>query len=198
MTKSSNLLKYRGKNIIKNNIVKNFLISLFFRKIYQEIKEAHPQSVIDLGCGEGFVENFLLKKKYKAKITGIDINPSSIEYAKKNNSGADFLIGDIFNLKIKNNFDLVLMLEVLEHLPQPDKALKTAQGLSKKLLVSVPWEPWFSWLYLLVGLNIKRSGRHPEHCQFFNRRSLETLLNKYFKNVEVKSNWPWLIAWAIN
>lgn len=198
MTKSSNLLKYRGKNIIKNNIVKKFLISLFFRKIYQEIKKAHPKSIIDLGCGEGFVENFLLKKGYVAKMTGVDINPSSIEYAKKNNPGTDFFVGDIFNLKIKNNFDLVLMLEVLEHLSQPDKALKTAQGLSKKLLVSVPWEPWFSWLYLLVGLNIKRFGRHPEHCQFFNRQSLETLLKKYFKNVEVKSNWPWLIAWAIN
>jgi hypothetical protein len=90
------------------------------------------------------------------------------------------------------------MLEVLEHLPQPGKALKTSQSLSKKILVSVPWEPWFSWLYLMAGLNLKRFGKHPEHLQFFNRQSLESLLKKYFKKVEVKSNWPWLIAWGIN
>jgi 2-polyprenyl-3-methyl-5-hydroxy-6-metoxy-1,4-benzoquinol methylase len=198
MKKSSNFLKYRGKNIIKNNIFKKILISLFFRKIYQEIKKNNPKKIIDLGCGEGFIENFLLNKKYKTKMIGIDINPDSVEYAKKNNPGAKFLTGDILNLKIKDNFDLVLMLEVLEHLSQPGKALETAKSLSKKLLVSVPWEPWFSWLYLSIGLNLKRLGKHPEHCQFFNRQSLESLLKKYFRTVEVKSNWPWLIAWGLN
>lgn len=198
MTKSSNLLKYQGKNIIKNNIIKKFLISLFFKKIYQEINKVNPENIIDLGCGEGFLENFLLKKRYKAKITGVDINPNSIKYAQKNNPGVKFLVDDIFNLKIKEKFDLALMLEVLEHLSQPEKALKTSKNLSKNLLISVPWEPWFSWLYLLVGLNLKRFGKHPEHCQFFNSQSLENLLKKHFKSVKIKSNWPWLIALAEN
>ena len=195
---SSNFLKYRGKNIVKNNPVKHFLIGLFLRKVFQEIRKSNPKKIIDLGCGEGFFEAFLLKNKYGAEMVGIDINPDSIKYAQKNNPGVKFLTGDILNLKMKGNFDLVLMLEVLEHLPQPGKALKTSQSLSKKILVSVPWEPWFSWLYLMAGLNLRRFGRHPEHCHFFNRQSLEFLLKKYFKKVEVKSNWPWLIAWGMN
>lgn len=192
--KSSNFLKYRGKNIIKNNPLKHFLIGLFFKKIYQEIKEINPKTIIDLGCGEGFLEQYLKNKSLDTKITALDINQNSVNYAKKNNPGVKFLTSDILNLKIKDSFDLTIILEVLEHLPFPEKALKTANRLSKKILISVPWEPWFSWLYLLVGLNLKRLGKHPDHRQFFNPKVLKTLLKKYFKRVEVKSNWPWLMA----
>lgn len=194
MPKSSNFLKYQGKNIIKNNPVKHFLINLFFKNIYQEIKKNKPNSIVDLGCGEGFLENYLKDKDINSEIVGIDINPDSIEYARKSNPQFKFLTADFLDLKMKNNFDLAIMLEVLEHLNQPEKAIKTASDLSKKLLVSVPWEPWFSWLYLLVGLNVKRLGKHPEHCQFFNPKSLQSLLKKYFEKVEIKSNWPWLVA----
>jgi len=198
MTKSSNFLKYQSKNIIKNNLLKKFLIGLFFKKIYREIKKSNSKNIIDLGCGEGFLENYLKDKNVDLKITGVDINHKAINYARKNNSQFKFLVDDILNLKMKGNFDLAMMLEVLEHLNQPKKAVRAASLLSKRLLVSVPWEPWFSWLYLLVGLNIKRRGKHPEHCQFFNPRSLEELLKNYFKKVEVNSNWPWLVAFAQN
>jgi len=139
--KNSNFLKYQGKNIIKNNPLKHFLIGLFFKKIYQEIKKINPKTVIDLGCGEGFLEQYLKNKNLDVKITALDINQDSIKYAKKNNPEVKFLTGDILNLKVKDGFDLVIMLEVLEHLSYPEKALKTANSLSKKILVSVPWEP---------------------------------------------------------
>jgi len=198
MTKNSNFLKYQGKNIIKNNPIKKFLIGLFFKRIYREIGKSKSQKIIDLGCGEGFLESYLKDKKTDLKIIGVDINPDAIGYAQENNPQSEFLVGDIFNLKMKGDFDLVVMLEVLEHLSQPEKAVKTASLLSKKLLISVPWEPWFSWLYLLIGLNIKRRGKHPEHCQFFNPQSLKRLLESYFKKVEVNYNWPWLVAVAQN
>lgn len=195
---SSNFLKYQGKSIIKNNPVKHFLIGLFLRRIYQEIKKIKPGKIIDLGCGEGFLESYLKEKKLKIKITAVDINQEAIKYAQKNNPGIKFLTGDIFNLKIKEKFDLVMMLEVLEHLPCPGKALKVASGLSERILISVPWEPWFSWLYLLAGLNFKRRGKHPEHCQFFKPNSLRLLMEKSFAKVEIRSNWPWLIAYGEN
>jgi 2-polyprenyl-3-methyl-5-hydroxy-6-metoxy-1,4-benzoquinol methylase len=195
---SSNFLKYQGKNIIKNNPVKHFLIILFLRKIYQEIKKIKPEKIIDLGCGEGFLEKYLKKKNLKAQITALDINGMAVKYAKRNNPGVKFLKGDIFDLKMKEKFDLVIMLEVLEHLSYPNKALKVASSLSKKILISVPWEPWFSWLYLLVGLNLKRLGKHPEHEHFFKPKSLRTLLEKSFSKVEIKSNWPWLLATGEN
>ncbi|MBM3205365.1 methyltransferase domain-containing protein [Candidatus Shapirobacteria bacterium] len=197
-SQTSNFLKYQGKSLIKNNPLKKFLISLFFRKIYQEIKKTNPKKMIDLGCGEGFLEKYLKSKNLNIEITAVDINQEALKYAKKNNPGVKFLAGDILNFKSQESFDLAVMLEVLEHLPTHQKALKTAKGLSKKILVSVPWEPYFSWLYLLAGLNLKRRGKHPEHRQFFHPQTLKTLLKKYFRKVETKSNWPWLIAISQN
>ncbi len=195
---TSNLLKYQSKNIIKNNPLKKVLVRRFFRRVYREIGKINPQTLIDLGCGEGFLEKYLKDQNLVLDITAVDINTNALQYAKKNNPGVKFLEGDILSLKIKERFDLVVMLEVLEHLSFPEEALKTAKNLSKNLLVSVPWEPYFSRLYLLAGLNLKRRGRHPEHYQFFNQQSLKKLLKKYYRKVEIKSSWPWLIALGEN
>lgn len=72
-------------------------------------------SVIELGCGDGFLTNFIGKKKY----IGIDFCKVLIKNAKKLYPDKTFIVGDLRNKKIHDMFDLknsYVCLEVLEHI----------------------------------------------------------------------------------
>lgn len=106
-------------------------------------------SVLDLGCGLGFLAKFV-KKRY----LGVDFSPYSIRKAKRLNWNpkARFVVGDIRNLKVTGWFGTVVLLETLEHLDDPTQAIETARRLARqRIVVSVPresragthvWEDW--------------------------------------------------------
>ena len=94
-----------------------------------------------------------------------------------------------------DQFDLVLCLEVLEHLPDPAAGLaELARVSGRDIVVSVPHEPWFRLGSLARGKYLKTWGNHPEHVNHWNPRSLREFLATQVEVVEVKSSTPWLIA----
>ncbi len=80
-------------------------------------------NVLDIGCGKG---NFLFEfsmAKPKWNITGIEISKSALFHARKKLPKAD-LREDLFKNDFDKKFDLVVALNVLEHLEQPIEFLK--------------------------------------------------------------------------
>ena len=65
-----------------------------------------------------------------------------------------------------------------------------------RLVVSVPWEPWFRLGNLGRGKNIARWGNDPEHVQAFTPARLTRALSAHFEQVRVVRAFPWLIAEA--
>lgn len=189
MKESSDVLKYQSKNPFKR-----FLIDRFLKKVAHEVNNIKPDTIIDLGCGEGYFEEYLFRKGFRGEILGVDVSESAVKEARRKNPKFRFQKGDIFTLSIDGKSDLVLLLEVVEHLSYPQKAVETAKKLSNKIIISVPWEPWFSWLSFFGGNYIRRLGRHPEHVWFFNERKLAKLLSKNFSNFKIVTSFPWLIA----
>ena len=93
-------------------------------------------SILDLGCGLGFLARFA-----KERYLGIDFSPYSIRAARKMgwNPKAKFMRGDIRNLPDVGQFDTVAMLEVLEHLEDRQEAVEAAKRLAKqRVVISVP------------------------------------------------------------
>ncbi len=91
-----------------------------------EVQKTKPKKFLEIGIGDGFVSNYLGKKK-KIKVVTFDND-------KKLNP--DF-VGDINFLSKyfpKNSFDTILCAEVLEHLPFSSfkKCLKEMNKISKK------------------------------------------------------------------
>lgn len=86
-------------------------------------------SVLDIGCRDGEFKKYLPDNLY----TGIDYNPQNL----------DVQYGDVYNLSyLDNTFDTVTLLEVMEHLENPIKALKEIRRVVKKrLIISMP-NPW--------------------------------------------------------
>ena len=74
--------------------------------------------ILDLGCGGGLTCEPL--SRVGAKVTGIDFIKKNIEiaknHAKKENLNIQYLHQDLHKIKLKKKYDVILLLEVLEHL----------------------------------------------------------------------------------
>lgn len=98
--------------------------------------------VLDIGAGLGWIEEELIKFS-NIEIYGNDFSKNSVSYLKRNFRG-EYSVQSIYNLIYsKSYFDVIIILEVLEHIP-PSKiltVLKSVNSLLKAggiLVVSVP------------------------------------------------------------
>jgi len=83
---------------------------------------------LDVGAGDGLIT-------YLLKATGIDDNECAVGLAKKRNAKVE--VGSAYNLSTYTGYDNILMLDVIEHLEAPEKALEEV----KKILGD-------GWLYI--------------------------------------------------
>ena len=105
-----------------------------------------PIKVLNIGCGGGDLEHVIFgkEKNIKVKWFGVDISPKSISKCKKAFPEARFSVGNIKDLKFRNqSFDLVILMEILEHIRAHDtfKALSEVKRVLKKrgkLIISIP------------------------------------------------------------
>jgi len=77
---------------------------------YIEIKK--NCTILDFGCGTGYLYEFLKKKKFKGKYLGIDISNEAINLAKKKffrKKNASFETQDIFTQPLKKKFDYIII-----------------------------------------------------------------------------------------
>jgi len=186
---------FTQKKYYSSNPLQRFLINVFLKKILLEIKDQKVSSLLDIGCGEGQVDNFLLKNNPGLKITGVDFDKKALREAKINCPKMVVKKADIYHLPFPDkSFDLILCLEVLEHLDKPELALKEFKRVGQQFLISVPHEPFFSLASLFSGKYLSHFGRHPEHFQFWSENGFKKLLKKYFSNFKIKKSFPWLIV----
>ncbi len=91
-------------------------------------------SILEIGCGKGELLNEL-KKDYS--VSGFDVSPSAIAYAKKSINQKDRGAGklSVLNIeegKITGKFDVILAFDVLEHLKDPRKCIMKIKKALKK------------------------------------------------------------------
>ncbi|HUV71523.1 MAG TPA: class I SAM-dependent methyltransferase [Clostridia bacterium] len=190
MKKSQEEKKYRHP-------VKTIFISQLLKEIVRVIRKSKAKTVIDIGCGEGYPDKVICAQLPKIKLVGVDIDPQVLKKAKEQNPSVEYCREDIFKLNFKSaEFDLGLVLEVLEHLKEPEKAVGEVKRVTKKALFSVPFEPWFSLASLASASYLKTKGKHPDHVNFWNPSNFEQLLRKHYNKVRIRRIFPWLIAFC--
>lgn len=90
--------------------------------------------VLEIGCGAGIVADHL-SRTYGMNITGTDVDPGQIEVAKKyfaDNDHLQFMIADAAQLPFENGqFDMVVSLKVMHHVPDWEKALEEVSRVLK-------------------------------------------------------------------
>ncbi len=175
--------------------LQRILIDNFFSTLFSEIERLRPESILDVGCGEGFTLQKLKNRNIGKKLEGVEYLERAIEIGKKIHPELKLKQGNIYELPYKDNeFDLVLCTEVLEHLEYPEKALKELRRVSKKYcVISVPNEPWFMLGNFLRGKNFSRWGNDIEHIQHWSTRGIRKLVGKEFVLHSVRAPLPWTI-----
>jgi 2-polyprenyl-3-methyl-5-hydroxy-6-metoxy-1,4-benzoquinol methylase len=178
------------------NPVQRYLLRRFHRQIASLLKATGAEKILDAGCGEGFVVSYLLHGNDRLAITGIDCSPQAIEMARQMVPGVLFNVGDLREMPYgDDSFDLVMCLEVLEHLPDPHKGLcELRRVTSTHCLVSVPHEPFFRATNFLRGKHVPAWGRDPEHLQHWTARQFRRLMEQHFEIERSVYSFPWVIV----
>jgi 2-polyprenyl-3-methyl-5-hydroxy-6-metoxy-1,4-benzoquinol methylase len=183
------------KKFNTGNPVVRKLIYRFFSKVMDAVTAESVQKLLDAGCGEGMTL-YQLEDHLPSSVTRFDINPDCVAYTQNLFPKADITVQDIFDLPYESSaFDLVICLEVFEHLPNPELALKSLKRVAgKRIILSVPHEPWFQLGSLCRGKYLRTLGNHPEHINHWSPRSFEAFLRQEFSDVTVGTSLPWIIA----
>ncbi len=118
-------------------------------------------TVLDVGCGAGITTNALSSI---CNVTGIDIADGLIEYARTEYPHIEFISGDFRTVDLGRKFDLVCLIDVMEHIPREDVGAFLANV--KRHSSS------------MIYLNIP-DGRYLDHLKMFRPGSLQIIDEPY-------------------
>ena len=151
--------------------------------------------ILDIGCGGGLISEPMAR--LGGSVTGIDASSKNVKVAelhsKKNNLRINYLNKSPEQLKYENKFDIILNLEVIEHVEDVDLYLNSCANLVKKnglMFTATLNRSLTSYLKAIIGaeyiLRWLPIGTH-DWNKFLKPEELEKkLLSKNFKTVDVK------------
>lgn len=190
---TSNFRKHTSDNPIQRR-----LIDRFHRKITAIVEELQPDTMLDAGCGEGFVTDIFVKAMPEVSITGFDVLPDSVTLAQLRNPRASISVGDIYAIDYPDaSFDVVYSFEVLEHLEEPRRALRELARVARRAVVlSVPHEPFFCLANAARGknLDIRPRGSDPDHRNFWSRATFGDFVDQELAVEKLTGSFPWTIC----
>jgi ubiquinone/menaquinone biosynthesis C-methylase UbiE len=174
------------------------LVERFLAEVARLVGERAPVRSLEVGCGEGLVLEYLRRRHPGVRVDGLEPDGVALRAARLRNPGARLVHGDAHDLGIRAaSYDLVLCLEVLEHLSDPGRALAELRRVARRgCILSVPHEPFFRIGNLLRGKNLSRLGDPPDHVQHWTRRGFESLCKQYVHVDRTVLSFPWIIVTA--
>jgi 2-polyprenyl-3-methyl-5-hydroxy-6-metoxy-1,4-benzoquinol methylase len=179
------------------NPVVKYLMRMLFDRVSVELDAVNPRNMLDAGCGEGHAIEWL-GSSCPQEIYGFDVNPEAVEYCQQRHKHGIFTTQNIYSLDYEADyFDVVLCMEVLEHVEKPENALKELARVSKRsLILTVPNEPWFQLGNFFRGKYLATMGNHPEHIQHWGTKSFPRFIDESLgvRNYSVNAVGPWLVA----
>lgn len=188
----NNLRKHSSSNPLQR-----YFIARFHATVRSFANKVPKGDWCEAGCGEGFVLRSLLDQRVLngVSIQGIDLDETALRFAANWIPEAQFQKASVYEMPFRDKqFQCVMMLEVLEHLEFPEKAVKEACRVGHYLLLSVPHEPFFRIANFLRGKNWSRWGNDEEHIQWWGCNSFRRLLEPYGEVLSFKTSFPWIIA----
>lgn len=189
---------FRTPKYAARSRVRRWLIRRFARSLFSMVEAAgQVASVLEVGIGEGFVSGLLLDRLPSARFAGLDGSSDDVERVRQRFPRIRAAVGSAYDLSSATDapFDLILCIEVLEHLDAPERAVDAiADARPRRAVISVPHEPFFRLSNLAAGKNIHRLGNDPEHIQQFGPESFRRLLERRFEVIELRRSYPWLLA----
>jgi SAM-dependent methyltransferase len=180
--------KYENRNPLHQYLLRRFLSA-----VTKAFVATGPRRVVEIGCANGHVYEFLKAHAgVDCEYQGYDVDDAALADARRRFPGVRFLHGNLYDLNVAA--DLILCLEVLEHLADPAEAVKRLAAMrAHRVIVSVPYEPWFRLGNLARGRHVGTLGNLPDHINAWNKKTLAALLTPFFQIVDDVSAFPWIV-----
>ena len=176
-----------------NPVVKR-LMARFEGTLEELFRTAAPQSLLDVGCGEG-VLTAKWAPRIEGRVVGIDLDDPQLhaEWAKRQAPNLEYRVMKAENLPFADDeFDVATAIEVLEHVPDPEHTVSEMARVARRwLIVSVPREPLWRGLNMARGAYLKDLGNTPGHLNHWSKRGFVQLLSRYGTVAEARSPFPW-------
>lgn len=145
-------VKDRLANLIRNSGLLRrifyFLLNLLFLRSWHlrriiakkgdELDSLGEWKLLDAGCGFGQYDHFILNRFENVRVTSIDVKESYLEDNKEffkeeiEQGRIQFKLADLLNLKPDEKFDLIICIDVLEHIEEDQKVIQNLSNLLKK------------------------------------------------------------------
>ncbi len=204
------------KNYYEDHKTYIMFLDTRLKKIINLTVSAKPKKILDIGCGTGFLITNLQKELPRATYYGIDV------YKKPRGLKAHYKVGDITKgLPYKNGeFDLVILGEVIEHVPNPDFILQEINRVLKKngkLIVSTPnLVSWMNRILVLLGIQplytetssdvvlgrffrfLGQGNSVQGHLKIFTFKSLKEILEKEKFKIVKKEGVPFFFPFPLS
>jgi SAM-dependent methyltransferase len=179
------------------NPVERRLMAGFFAALDACVPARAPAAVLEVGVGEGEVSVRVRERYPDATVIGVDL-PDAALAAEWRERGVVALFGDIARLPFPAGaFDLVLAIEVLEHVPDPAVGLAELARVSRRdLVLSVPREPVWRAANMARGKYLGALGNTPGHVQHWSRRGFARFVAAQLDVVAVRAPFPWTMVAA--
>jgi SAM-dependent methyltransferase len=182
------------------NPIARALMAGFFRDLDDLMASAGPATMIEAGCGEGY-----LSARYAARLRRLDafdIDADCVESARARLADAAPAVS-VFQADLIDAAatlppaDLVLCCEVLEHVHTPEVALDRLHDLSARyVIVSVPREPLWRIMNMARLKYLGAFGNTPGHVQHWSARAFRDLIGRRFTVLKVRQPPPWTMILA--
>jgi SAM-dependent methyltransferase len=186
--------KYKSENPLQRLLIRRFIA-----KLSDMFDATQPsESVLEIGCGEGFVAGQLSARQAGGPYVGVDLNEEDLQNLRAKFPAVEAHQGSIYDLSfLGRDFDVVVCAEVMEHLDDPDAALEQIIARRPRwVILSVPHEPWFCLSNFARGKNITRFGNDPEHVNLWGRRGFRKVLDSYLVVERHETSYPWQLVLA--
>jgi len=150
-----------------------------FIEIFENLKKLgfRKGKLLDVGCASGFFVSEATRKGWDAR--GVEVSKWATDWGKKHLK-VKIEIGEFEKIKLSQNaFDVVTMLDVLEHFQNPQEVLtKSAKILKKDGIIYVETINFDNWItrYLIGQKYVHMVPKF--HLYYFGRKQLKQLLEK--------------------
>ena len=187
--------KYGSTNPIEQRMMRGFFTAL---DTMLDAGEAPPTRILEIGVGEGVVTQRVIDRFPSASVIGLDLPDADL--AEHWAAGRlTCLFGDATTLPFPDDaFDLVLAIEVFEHLPDPGGALgELGRVCAGALIASVPFEPIWRAGNMARGRYLRDLGNTPGHINHWTNRGFAKLVGRRFRIVRTANPMPWTMLLGV-
>jgi SAM-dependent methyltransferase len=186
--------KYASTNPIEQRMMRGFFSALD-RMLGAAGANRPPERILEIGVGEGIVTRRVVERFPEAAMIGLDLPDDQLAGQWE---GLTCLFGDATSLPFPDDtFDLVLAIEVFEHLPDPPAALRELHRVcTGSLIASVPFEPVWRIGNMARGRYLRDLGNTPGHVNHWTSRGFRALVRREFDVRSTATPMPWTMVHA--